>query len=269
MIVYLDVSKESEELRDQLASRGLTQTILSTSLKDANKEIRKWRLEATLRQCQLDLKTGDSILEHKVTEKLDEEMENQRIELKQTKKGPNLACRKEERKMECTVKHKETSKLIVPGNIVTDHKEIITINDSVDDIPTIDLRDDLKQENVCIENQEVKKEEKPNLSTASSEFEDSKENIINIEGNDNVNKVTRVKEEPISNCDEATDNIEKKGQMFEEKENIPDSKTNSNKASRKVTFSQNTTSPKATDRSAMRTNCKRVAVPKPIYIPSE
>ncbi|KAJ8985644.1 hypothetical protein NQ317_015140 [Molorchus minor] len=79
-------TKEIEELRDQISARGLTQTILTTSLKEANREIRKWKLEATLKQCQIELNTSEKLSDSKVSEILDDVMENRSIKSEQVKK---------------------------------------------------------------------------------------------------------------------------------------------------------------------------------------
>lgn len=48
--------KEIDELKEQLASQTLTETLLSQALKQANEEKRNWRLEACLQQKHLEIK---------------------------------------------------------------------------------------------------------------------------------------------------------------------------------------------------------------------
>ncbi|XP_018579475.1 protein Spindly [Anoplophora glabripennis] len=225
--------KELEELRDQFRSRGLTHTLLSTALKEANKEIRKWRLEATLKQCQLEIQPGDTVSESTVTEKTNEVMGEPRIELKPTKKGPHLACRKEDSwVMERSVVVKKEDE--EPAKEV---KEVITINDSMDDLQVIRSGLDENQES---------HEEKSDHGILKNE---------NIVAKTEDHKDTYVQEDPVCLVGKVRDD--------EGKENICE------KAPRKVTFSQSTVSPKATDRTNLRANCRRIVGPKPIYIPSE
>lgn len=235
------IRKESEELREQLKSRGLTHTMLSTALKEANREMRKWRLEATLKQCQLELQPGDCASEDVLTKKIDEEMGEARIELKQTKKGPHLACKKGDNDIEpFTCEKRADAK---KKNSVADHnevKEVITINDSTDDVFII--------KSGCDEHQE-----------SCSKAPEEKALLSILKHNENIVKT----EDTEGTEDKGNEVVHVKGEICEEKENI------SGKIPRSVTFSKNTLSPRATDRTMLKANCKRLVVPKPIYIPSE
>lgn len=250
-----------EELRDQLKSRGLTHILLSKALREANRELRKWRLEATLKQCQLEIQFGDSVSESVLAEKINEAMEEPSIDLEPTEKEVTLACKKEEKWVgesivtinknedkwvkESTVTIKKEEENITDSHEAV--KEIITVNDSADDLQIVES-DLLENQERCLGNHD----EKPHTGILKN-----KENVINIEDIDKTEDKDQncFKEELICDTGKAEDS--------EEKENV------SEKGARKVTFSQNTVSPKATDRTALRANCRRVKVPIPIYIPSE
>ncbi|KAJ8920539.1 hypothetical protein NQ315_005408 [Exocentrus adspersus] len=234
--------KELEELREELKSRGLTHTILSTALKEANKEIRKWRLEATLKQCQIELQQNTP-LEVASTKNIDEEIEKSSTELKQTEKDPHRTSRKHEKNKQSSVNDKHST--------VKRDDDVIPINDSNDDIQFVDTETGVKFQRSAKEDATdrqilgILKQNKDNIMQSTVDDEDIADGMDIEKSN---------------SCLEGS--VEEKNEFLKEREISEDT-------SKKVTFSRSTVSPKISNRTALRKNCKRLLLPKPVYIPSE
>lgn len=212
-------------------------------MKEAGKETRKWRLEATLKKYQLELQPGDSVSEEALMKKAEEEISGPRMELKQAKNWPHLACKNEEETefYICNSRPVQKDNLVEQSEEV---KEVVTINDSTDSGRGIEGQN---------------REHSVEALEEKARYQDARKH------DENVTKTAEVECKVVENVhirEEAAsldDNVHSNIQIDKQQENIL----------KRVTFTKTTVSPKATDRTVLRARCKRVVLPKPVYFPSE
>lgn len=297
----LSFSKQIEDLREQLSSRTLTEILLSKALTEANEEKRKWKLEAAIKSNELgSLEIEESDIENN----LNEVYSNSSKTLKALENIKLAKDEKQEDCLQKLCSNINFTKLeeienVTSGTNIFFEKNIPKQAENLKLYKNIDSTDNILREKLKVLENEVTGQQS-SIHNGTCLFEDDKNEFsenLNQHSTSNNNMSVVILEDSfdeivVSDKIEATiktevENFEvKKEELItkdfkgdniipnlsnngtSEKENLHCDKTNidikSSESSKKVTFSENTISPKIT---ALR-KCKKVIVSKPVLFTS-
>ncbi|XP_023021562.2 uncharacterized protein [Leptinotarsa decemlineata] len=240
-VVLNNKNKEIEDLRDEISSRSLTQILLSTSLKEANEEKRKWRLEAISKQHQLDAINSESSLDKEEVDNFEAKPNNSKNERLTFNRSDNVTRRN-------TGDKKELRKTTDMNNLEVRKTDSRMIYEKFQRSERDTQRDTQFRVPEFIQRGMTKTRNSEKVNEGNDDvFENNKE-----ESNKTVSSDTKTnedKENLSENMDPTANNLQKD-------------------QPRKVTFSENTVSPKKSSGTSMRT-CKRVIVANPVYFSSK
>nr|XP_023021562.1 protein Spindly [Leptinotarsa decemlineata] len=240
-VVLNNKNKEIEDLRDEISSRSLTQILLSTSLKEANEEKRKWRLEAISKQHQLDAINSESSLDKEEVDNFEAKPNNSKNERLTFNRSDNVTRRN-------TGDKKELRKTTDMNNLEVRKTDSRMIYEKFQRSERDTQRDTQFRVPEFIQRGMTKTRNSEKVNEGNDDvFENNKE-----ESNKTVSSDTKTNEDK-ENLSENMDPTANKLQKDQP---------------RKVTFSENTVSPKKSSGTSMRT-CKRVIVANPVYFSSK
>lgn len=291
-------SKQIEDLREQLSSRTLTEILLSKALTEANEEKRKWKLEASIKSNEIGpLEIEESDIQNNLNE-VDSNSS------KKVKAVENIDLMMDGKQEDCLQKLSYSINFTKLDEIenITSGANIFFETNVPRQIEKLKLHKNIdSKENTFHENQKVIENEvtrqQSSIHNGTFLFEDDKNEFyknlnLHCTGNNNMsvvilddsfdeiivsdkieatikNEVENFKKEELITKDTKGDSIIPKlsNSGTNKKENLHcDSKIDieSGESSKKVTFSENTISPKIT---TLR-KCKKVIVSKPVLFTS-